>query len=422
MENILLSHNKHWDRPYEGLYPRNVFQQLAAGFQDKHIQILQGVRRSGKSTLFKLLINELLQSENPREILYLNLEDPFFIKYGSLPEKLYEIVETTEKLTQTRVTYLFLDEIQAITGWEKYIKTVYDNGEFKKIFITGSNSSLLNGEYASLLTGRYLSCQVYPFSYSEWLVINGISSYFELVKNKTRALTVVDSMLEYGSFVEVIDARPEIKREILASYYDTILLKDCVANNHVRDIKSFKDLSYYLISNVTSLYSYSSLAKAIGIHDRSVKEFIQYIENAWLLSELRLFSWSLKKQQNNKKKPYCVDNGFISLSFQFSPKSGVLLENLVFTEFKKAGKEIYFYNKNFECDFIIKNPDNSLEAVQVCYEINDKNKKREVEGLQKLDRQFQTVSKTVITYNQEMDLDGVHVVPFWKAFAYLRGV
>jgi len=265
MEKILISHNKHWERPYTGLYQRDLFQKLVGNLSVKHIQVLQGIRRSGKSTLFKLLINHLMNSANPEEILYLNLEDPFFIKYSKMPEQLYEIVETAQKLTGKKVRYLFLDEVQAIAGWEKYVKTVYDNEGFKKIFITGSNSSLLNGEFAALLTGRFLSLMVYPLSFSELLTINGITTYIQLVRNRAAALAIVDTMLKYGSFVEVVDSGEELKRDIISSYYDTILLKDCVSNNHIRDIKSFKELSYYLISNITSLFSYSSLAKAAGI-------------------------------------------------------------------------------------------------------------------------------------------------------------
>ena len=136
--------------------------------------------------------------------------------------------------------------------------------------------------------------------------------------------------------------------------------------------------------------------------------------------ELRLFSWSVKEQQNNRKKPYVIDNGFINLSFAFSSNSGRLLENLVFSELCKAGKALYFYNKGFECDFIIKNADHSLSAMQVCYELTDQNEKRELGGLKKLDAQYPTVSKTIITYNQETMVDGIEVVPFWKFFGVRR--
>ena len=416
MEKILISHNHHWEKSYFGLYPRQVFQKLVRQLSARHIQVLQGIRRSGKSTVFKLMINHLAAAEDPMEILYLNLEDPFFIKWGQSPERIYEVIDTARKLTGKKIRYLFLDEVQAINGWEKYVKTVYDNEVFEKIFITGSNASLLNGEFATLLTGRYLSSMVYPLSLSELLAIKNITSYVGMVRQKADVLALVDDMLRYGSFVEVFDSDENLKREIVSTYYDAILLKDCVSNNQIRDIKRFRELSYYLISNITATYSYSSLGKAVGIHDKSARDFVQYLQQAYLLCELRLFSWSVKEQQNNRKKPYVIDNGFINLSFAFSSNSGRLLENLVFTELHKAGKEVYFYNKGFECDFIIKNADHSLAAIQVCHELTDRNEKREVGGLKKIDAQYSTTSKTIITYNQEATVDGITVVPFWKFF------
>ena len=263
MNNVLISQNKHWDYSYKNLYERDVFEKLLLNLQTKQIQVLQGIRRSGKSSLFKLMINHLSQNIDPQEILYINLDDPFFTKYSNNPKSFYEILQTAKKLTQKEIKYLFLDEVQAIKGWEKYVKSVYDSNEFEKIFITGSNSSLLNGEFATLLTGRYISTKVYPLSFHEILNINGIKSFLELNKQLPKVLKLVDDMMNYGSFVEVYQLQDDLKREVLSSYYDTILLKDCIANNQIRDIKGFKELSFYALSNLTSLYSYSSLAKAV---------------------------------------------------------------------------------------------------------------------------------------------------------------
>ena len=145
MEKVIFSQNKHWKSRYTNLYSREVLDLLINNLKTKHIQVLQGIRRSGKSTLFKLLINHLSESVKPKEILYINLDDPFFIPYAHEPTKLYEIVQMAEKITQVKVKYLFFDEIQAIEGWEHYIKSIYDGEQFTKIFITGSNSTLLNG-------------------------------------------------------------------------------------------------------------------------------------------------------------------------------------------------------------------------------------------------------------------------------------
>jgi len=259
---------------------------------------------------------------------------------------------------------------------------------------------------------------VYPLSFSEILKIKGLkSSSIKLIEEKPMVLGIVDDMLNYGSYVEVLDSDEEFKREIISSYYDAIILKDCVTNNKIRDIKTFKELSYYLISNVASLYSYNSLSKAVGIHDQSVKEYVQYLQNAYLLFELKQFSYSIKEQQNNRKKPYAIDNGFINLSFKFSSNKGTLLENLVYSELHKSNKSLFFYNKGFECDFIIQNDDNTLEAIQVCYELNEQNEKKEISSLKKIEKVLQITQKTVITYNQEKYIEEIQVVPFWKYFS-----
>ena len=414
MEKVILSQNKHWNKPYAELYDRDIFSSLVKKLDVKHIQVLQGIRRSGKSTLFKLLINHLSLEIDPQEILYVNLDDPFFIPYSDDATKLHDVIQIAQKLTQKKITYLFLDEVQAINGWERYVKSVYDNEAFKKIFITGSNSSLLNGDLATLLTGRYLVTKVYPLSLKEILKINDITTYMQLVEHLPKVLNIVDNMIKYGSFVEIYDNKEEFRREILSSYYDTILLKDCVANNAIRDVKSFKELSYYLLSNVTSLYSYNSLAKAIDINDKSAKEYVSYLEDSYLIDELKHYSYSLKRQNNSKKKIYSNDNGFLSLSYSFSENSGKMLENLVYTELIKDGYEVYFYNKNFECDFIAIKEGKSI-AIQVCYELHDQNRKRELGGLAKLP--FEADEKYIITYNQSEMLDNtIKVVKFWEYF------
>ena len=111
MENVILSQNKHWKNRYKNLYKRDVFEKLERNLQTKHIQVIQGIRRSGKSTLFKLLINHLSQTIDPKEILYINLDDPFFTPFRDDATKFYDIIQSAKKLTQKEVKYLFLDEV-----------------------------------------------------------------------------------------------------------------------------------------------------------------------------------------------------------------------------------------------------------------------------------------------------------------------
>lgn len=414
MNNIIIYQNRHWESNYKNLYDRDIFQKLIKNLNSKHIQVLHGIRRSGKSSLFKLMINHLSENIDPQEILYINLDDPFFTKYSNDPTSFYEIIQAAKKLTQKEIKYLFLDEVQAIYGWEKYVKSVYDSNVFKKIFITGSNSTLLSGEFAMLLTGRYISTKVHPLSFKEILQINGIKNYLELNKQLPKVLKLIDDMMIYGSFVEVYQIQDDLKREVLSSYYETILLKDCIANNQIRDIKGFKELSFYSISNITSLYSYSSLSKALTLNDKSIKEYIQALEDCYLFSELKLFSYSLKERMNNKKKLYLCDNGFMNLGYNFSSNYGKLLENLVFSELQKIGYEIYFYNKERECDFIVRK-ENKTIVIQVCYELNDQNINREINGIKKLP--FNVDERYIITYNQNLpSFENIKIVSFWEYF------
>ena len=413
MEKLLYSQNKHWKEAYKGLYNREILQTIISRLELKQIEVIQGIRRSGKSTLFKLIINHLSKSCDPKEILYINFDDPFFIPFYKEPTKLYQVIETAQKITGKRVKYLFLDEVQSIVGWERFVKSVYDQEIFKKIFITGSNATFLNSKLAKLLSGRYLSSIVYPLSFAEILKIKGFNSYLDMLERSYEVLQIVDNMLKFGSFVEVFESKDEFKRDLIKSYYDTIILKDCVANNNIRDVKSFQELSYYAISNIGSLYSYNSLSKAINISDISVKEYINILEDSYLLKELKHYSYSLKEQNSSKKKLYLIDNGFMMLNFNFSQNLGLKLENLVYTELLKSGFELYFFNKNYECDFIAKK-DNKLTAIQVSYEINEKNIKRELNGLKKLS--INCDEKYIITYNESKEIDNIKIVPFWKFF------
>lgn len=414
MNKVLISQNRHWEKEYEALYERDVFFKILGNLRTRHIQVLQGVRRCGKSSIFKLLINYLCTQADPKEILYINLDDPFFTKYSKDPAGFYGIIQTAEKLTQKKISYLFLDEVQAIEGWEKYVKSVYDSEEFKKIFITGSNSSLLNGELANLLTGRYISTRVYPLSFKEILRINGIDSFLELNRQLPKVLKLVDDMMQYGSFAEIYQIERDLKRELLSSYYDTILLKDAVGNNKIRDIRSFKDLAFYCLTNLSSLYSYSSLSKAVKITDKSVKDYVWALESCYLFNEINLYSYSLKEQIHNKKKLYLCDNGFMNLAFTFSSNKGKLLENLVFCELQKQGYDVYFYNKGAECDFIAVK-DHKTAALQVCYNLNHNNEAREIKGLLQLP--FEVDEKFIISYNQTKEIRGIKVLSFWEYFS-----
>lgn len=420
MEKAILNHNPHWKEEYKNLYVRDKLQIIVDKLHLRQIQVLKGIRRSGKTTIFKLIINHLSRTVDSKSILYINLDDPYFGDLCSDSKKLYSLLELSEKLTGIKVAYLFLDEVQNVYNWEKFVKAIYDNQLVKKIFITGSNSSLLDGEYAKLLSGRYLQDTIYPLSFKEILSINKIKDRLTLFENKAKLLNIVDEMMDFGSFVEVLD-EPKYKREIVLSYYDTIIFKDCIANHHLRDSKTFKELTNFIVSNCTNLYSYNSISKAIGLNDNTVKEYIKILIDSYMCNEIKQYSYSLKEQIKTKKKIYINDNSFLSqTSFRFSKDFGKRFENLVYTELLKQEFNIFYYNKDFECDFICVK-DDKIIAIQVCYGLTSQNIAREVGGLKKL--KIRADEKVLITYNQDRysiktDLDDdITIVPFWDFFS-----
>lgn len=417
MESALIKHNPHWLGKEQQLFERDILSHLLSKLHLKQVHVLKGLRRSGKSTLFRLIIQHLSQSNEPKKILYINLDDPFFTPLYQDSKHLYRLLELSEKITQQPVEYLFLDEVQNVTGWEKFVKSIYDNQVVKKIFVTGSNSSLMDGEYASLLSGRYISDTITPLSFKEALKLNGINSSLDLYNNKPKVLMLIEQMMQFGSFYEVLQEQTH-KRDIVLGYYSTLLLKDCIANNSLRDAKSFEEIAHFAISNSTNLYSYNSLARAVNSNDNTIKEYLRILEDSYLATEVKAFSYSLKEQIRTQKKLYINDNSFLAqTSFKFSKETGKLFENLVFTELAKAQHEIFYYNKDFECDFITKK-DEQTYAFQACYELNPLNIEREINGLIKLplkvDRRY------LITYDTPImplpKLEGIEIVTFYEFF------
>ncbi len=420
-DRAIIQQNPHWKGgAYQNLMHRDYLADLLKSLPLKEMQVLQGIRRCGKSSLFMLVINELLQEQDPKSILYLNLDDPFYESLHDDPKLFYQLVDNAEKLTGTRVEYLFLDEVQNIVGWEMYVKSVYDAQQFKKIYITGSNSSLLNSDYATLLTGRYINKMIYPLSFHEILLNQKINTRLDLLEKQSVAFRCVDDMLYHGSFPRVLQIEDlALKRELLLSYYDGIILHDCLANQNknIRNVKLFRELALYLINNNACNYSYNKLAKVFGGSDITYKEFIAVLQDAFLLKEVNNFHYSMKSQIRSNKKVYTIDNGLVwALSAKLSKDQGGLFENLVYTELVKRNiDELYYAQDVGECDFIVKRG-NSLDAYQICYQLTPENRQREFNGLKKAMEKWRVAQGYIITYQQEEQTgeENIQVLPFWR--------
>ena len=422
MESTILRLNKHWNgEKYTSLQYRSIIENLKKKKDLSHIQVLTGIRRSGKSTIFRLMINDLIDSGiTPKSILLLNLDEPIFTDLWENSSELYKIIEIAEKITTQQVKYLFLDEVQQVKDWELFVKGAYDTQRFTKIYITGSNSDLLQNKFATMLSGRYFANTVRPLSLKEIFHVNGLNDRYTMLSRRADLLKLTEQYLQWGSFPEIVfnPMEDSIKIELLNSYYESIVLKDCIVYNQIRDSALFYRLLHFVLSNAGAPFHYNSLAKAVKSNEATVRNYLTYAHRSYVISDIANFSFSLKEDTRPQHKVYGIDNGLINaVGFQFMKKEGMFLENSVYNELiNNEYDEISFARQKEECDFVARK-NGQFHAFQVCHTLTPLNKNREFSGFNILKANKLTpATKTLITYDTNDTVGDVQVVPFWDFF------
>lgn len=410
-----------------GLIRREIQDEIANYIPQREILIISGVRRSGKSSLMKLLCDDLFSSKDVPEsnILYLNFEDERFVPFTVQDfEPLYETFIELEN-PQGRI-YLFLDEIQNISGWEKWLNRLYEF-ENVKIFVTGSNASLLSSEISTALTGRNRQIVAWPFSLREFLAMKGVlidgKSLYQRQK-KVAIRRVFKEYLELGGFPEVLKIGD---KTLLEQYYKDIIYRDVIARYGIKNVKEIKELTLFLAANPGTVQSYKNMQRMIGVRSQNtVKNYLEALNNVYLFISIDLFDYSLKRQIYNPSKIYSIDAALSnSISFKFLRDVGHMYENIVFLELLRRNKELYYWKskKGKEVDFIIKEGIQITEAIQVCFSLEDeKTKQRELQALKEVKDELKVKRLTVITDDQESTVsierqggqDEIDIIPLWK--------
>lgn len=375
-------------------------------FKTPQITIISGIRRSGKSTLLAQF------SKKFNNFYYINFDDDRIADFTI--KDFQQLMIVFQKLYASKI--IFLDEIQNVQGWERFIRRIYDEGY--KIFITGSNAKLLSSELATHLTGRYVKIELYPFSFKEFLQFKKVEYKKKTSAVKAEILKYFDEYLKLGGFPDFLKYNDE---EFLKRIYNDILYKDLLVRFKIKEVKAFKQLASFLFTNFTKEASYNSLKNTLGFKSStSVKNYIDFMQESFLIFELYKYDFSLKKQFVSDKKAYVIDNGLRNtVSFYFSEDLGKLLENLVFLELKRRGNEIYYYKNKKECDFIIKNKSIIVQAIQVSKDMEPgKNRDREFSGLTEAMEEFGLKEGIILTQYQEDTVKKddyiINIVPVWK--------
>ncbi|MFH1187441.1 MAG: ATP-binding protein, partial [bacterium] len=357
-------------------------------------------------------------------ILYINFEDSRFLGEYSM-EMLNNIYEVyLENLSPSEKPTIFLDEIQNIQGWEKFVRSLNERKE-AKIFVSGSNAQLLSSEFSTALTGRQLVLMVYPLSFEEFLSFKNIKieNRLDLVSKKIEIKKSFEEYFEFGGMPkQALLQNRDDKFLFLRNYFDDILNRDLINHFKIRQTEKLKTLAKFYFSNTSSLISYNKAAKFLKMPINTIERFSEYLTYPYLIYFVNKFSYSLKEQSVNPRKIYASDVGLRNaISFDFSKNKGKLLENLVFLHLLKTEEEIYYYKTkdNLEVDFLIKAKQNIKSLIQVCLTLKDfGTKEREVKALSKAMQELKINEALILTEDEEdviqIDKKTIKVIPAYR--------
>lgn len=374
-----------------GLFMRDIVEDFYEKFHKlKEVVMITGIRRCGKSSLMRLLWDEFRKKENltSDQFLYVNFEDERLADFGRDDfSKLLEAYSELYSPQTSKRIFLFLDEIQNVELWEKWINRIYEEDKYR-IFITGSNATLLSSELSTALTGRNIPITLFPLSFYEYLVyfknrkISASSFYDQAEKIEIRK--VFQEYLIRGGMPEHAKTGSV---ELIQEYFKNIILRDIVNRYRVKYKQGLKELARLLLATPGQIQSLKTISRSVEIKNiNTIKNYLQYLEDSFLFFKLPLFSCSLKRQIYNPGKYYVADIAFFqNIAFKFSDNLGSVYENIVFSELKRdAQKELFYFKteRDFEIDFAVKRKNEIENLIQVCANLsNTETEEREKRSL-----------------------------------------
>lgn len=355
-----------------------------------------GLRRAGKSYFLYQIIQTLYNANNYEDILLVNFEDERLLEVTH--KDLNLILEAYYELYDKK-PIIFLDEIQNIQEWQKFVRRLADDGY--RVYITGSNAEMLSHEIASILGGRFINREILPLSFKEYLTFNEISfsSKSKYSQERFKIKSAYDSYLYYGGFPEL--TRLERKRDFLSSVYQKLFYGDIITRYKISNATVLKLLIKKLaesVNNETSVNRIKNLIKSTGasIGSNTLFDYLAYLEQSFIIGSITNFYSKFTEKETNKKY-YFLDNGILGL-FLYDQDTK-LLENQIYIELRRRGLQPYFLKRNIEVDFYV--PENNL-LIQVSYSIKDiETRKRELNALKKAMKDLTIQEALIITYDEE---------------------
>ncbi len=402
--------------------------------ENSFVKVLVGFRRVGKSTVLKQFNKYLIEEQHFPEtnIFFVNFESDLLLRLKDATDlrQLFDHYKT--HIAVDGKIYLFLDEVQNVRGWEKFVRTLYETDSQRyNIFITGSNSSLLSSEYSSALSGRSLEKRVHPFSFKEYLTYKGVSLVgdFGYQKDKETVDRALVNYLKHGALPESVDLDEETNTAYIKSVFTKVLMDDIIKRFRVKNPALLEDIFKYSVSNVNHPLNLRSIAQEVNLGVTTVtvptiKKYITLYEKSYALSSVYKFDWKTKRIFSKTNKYYAVDNGLIS-TFNVGAKEldAMLLENLVYNQLARQEAKIYYGRdeKGKEVDFVVLTANAECKKYQVCWQLEEKNLPREVGNFTLVSKYLPEGENALITMGgeeswEQQENTKVHIIPLVKFF------
>lgn len=389
--------------------PQYTPREIDVPFKIEKIITLVGARRSGKTFFLYQLMDRLLREINKTDLIFINFEDE---RLNLATREADLILQAYRELYPGRdmaSCYFFFDEIQNLPGWEGFVRRLYDTVS-RHIFLTGSNARMLSSEISTSLRGRGISYEIFPLSFREYLTFRGIPVDFYVPETKAAIYNALESYLEFGGFPELVSiADEDVRYRILQEYFDVMLFRDLVERYEIKNLIALKFFIKRLFNSATKQVSinriYNDLKSAgIRIGKNSLYNFLEQAEAIFLVQTLKKHSPKVSVQEFGERKIFIIDNGLLnSVVFKFSDDRGKAMEQVVFWELRRRGKQFFFSKNGYKCDFVtMSRAGDVADIIQVCSDLSDPHTlSREKKGIIMTCKRSGVFRGTIITYDQQ---------------------
>ncbi len=423
MLSILEKWNRWGSNPLNSKILRTYIPKISPYIHTDEVIALIGPRKAGKSTILYQIMDVLEQEGLPKEaIFHMNFEEPSVSSKLTLRtlDKLYESYR--EHIYPEGRAYLFLDEIQNIEEWERWVRTRNET-ENIKIFITGSSAKLMSREISTLLTGRHLSFEIFPLSFAEFLDFHQITppNHRRPIDASPVIKKALNNYIKWGGFPAVTLAKTEQhKRNILLGYFDDILYKDIALRHKIRDAVALRNIAVHLLSQTGKLISYQRIANVFQLSEEATKNYCHYIQEAFLIEMLFYYSVKASIRQRRPKKVHAIDLGLRNtVSISNAKDEEKVVESLIYQNLRKRyGNHVFYWSGNQEIDFVIQEGNNITQLWQIAIDgfENEKVMSRELNAFEEAKQIFPSAEAFLVTKTMpnQWEKFPCHVIPLWS--------